>query len=315
MENPSSLVLKDVGGAKISSWVFLKAVSSVGSVIIGWNEDVFLCLSSSVGSFSISVVLEDVRSFICFLVTSAYRSSDDHVKVGFWRELRDIRVAYPGPWVLCGDFNVVRFQHERLGAQGSKKDSELFNDLIRDLDLIDLSLHGRAFMWSNKRDVPSFARLDRFFVSLEWVSHYPLFEKSAQTTLISGHSALVLDSRLSFIKKKIFRFEKMWLEHPSFDDLVKQLWGEALKVEDLAVSFAGKLRFLKRKLKGWESLVFGSIKKQKANLLEAIKVLESKQEIGSLSDKEKLALTDAKYEFLLILSKEEAIWKQRSREK
>lgn len=62
--------------------------------------------------------------------------------------------------------------------------------------------------------------------------------------------ALLLDMGISHVRRKVFRFEKMWLEHSSFDSLVKQWWGEAPEVDELVVSFAGKLRFLKKKMKG-----------------------------------------------------------------
>ena len=37
---------------------------------------------------------------------------------------------------------------------------------VRDLELIDIPLGGRQFTWTNKREVPSFANLDTFFISL-----------------------------------------------------------------------------------------------------------------------------------------------------
>lgn len=120
-------------------------VGTTGGILLGWNEDSFVCLSTSVASFSITVVLENVKDGSSIFISSAYSPSDDPIKLSFWNELRDVRMSFSGPWILCGDFNAMRFQNERLGAQGFRRDTELFNSQIRDLDLIDMSLHGRAF--------------------------------------------------------------------------------------------------------------------------------------------------------------------------
>jgi hypothetical protein len=39
-------------------------------------------------------------------------------------------------------------------------------------DLIELELSGRLYTWSNNRNPPTYEKLDRFLVSLEWDLHY-----------------------------------------------------------------------------------------------------------------------------------------------
>lgn len=31
----------------------------------------------------------------------------------FWEELKDIRGSWEGPWIIGGDFNVIRFVNEK----------------------------------------------------------------------------------------------------------------------------------------------------------------------------------------------------------
>lgn len=47
--------------------------------------------------------------------------------------------------MLCGDFNAVIYLSERARGVGSRRDTKLFEELIQDLDLVDLSLRGRSF--------------------------------------------------------------------------------------------------------------------------------------------------------------------------
>jgi len=51
---------------------------------------------------------------------------------------------------------------------------DFFNDLIRELALIDIPFGGRSFTWSDKRDMPAFAKLDRFLISEAWDDNFSL---------------------------------------------------------------------------------------------------------------------------------------------
>jgi len=44
-----------------------------------------------------------------------------------------------------GDFNMTKFMNERQSCEGNIVDIDSFNDLIRDLGLIDIPLGGRSF--------------------------------------------------------------------------------------------------------------------------------------------------------------------------
>ena len=48
-----------------------------------------------------------------------------------------------------------------------------FSDFISEHNLIDLSLEGGTFTWSNSRVVASQSRLDRFLLSSDLEEHFP----------------------------------------------------------------------------------------------------------------------------------------------
>jgi hypothetical protein len=75
--------------------------------------------------------------------------------------------------VHWGRFNVTRFPSEILGEALFSAAMMDFSDCNFELGLIDLPLVGRNFMWSNNRDSPSWSRIDRFLVSLEWEAKFP----------------------------------------------------------------------------------------------------------------------------------------------
>lgn len=83
LEDPSSSVLKEIGDTKISRRARLNAVGIAGGVLLGWNEDYFACLSTSIGSFSVLAVLENVKDRSSFFISPVYGPSDDPIKLSF----------------------------------------------------------------------------------------------------------------------------------------------------------------------------------------------------------------------------------------
>ena len=48
-----------------------------------------------------------------------------------------------------------------------------FSNFISEQGLIDISLQGGSFIWSNSREVASKARLDKFLFSAYWEDMFP----------------------------------------------------------------------------------------------------------------------------------------------
>jgi len=70
-------------------------------------------------------------------------------------------------------FNVTRFLSERSGEARIYLAMLEFSNYISKQGLMDISLVGGSFTWSNNRAPPSRSRIDRFLVSLEWQTQFP----------------------------------------------------------------------------------------------------------------------------------------------
>jgi hypothetical protein len=57
-------------------------------------------------------------------------------------------------WLLAGDFNMIRSLENRNRAGGNLNDMQLFNDLIQQLDLAEISFQGRLFPGVICREFP-----------------------------------------------------------------------------------------------------------------------------------------------------------------
>lgn len=95
---------------------------------------------------------------------------------------------------------------------------------IFDQDLIDLPLVGRAFMWSNNRDPPSWSGIDRFLASFDWEAQFHEVSHMRLQSLCSDHFHILLDCGDFHKGKRYFKFESIWLKEKGFAGKVKQWW-------------------------------------------------------------------------------------------
>lgn len=66
-----------------------------------------------------------------------------------------------------------------------------------------------------------------------------------------------------------FRFEKMWLLHPGFKEMVRERWKSDMKAHCALKDLSGNL-------KGWNWRVFEELKGRKRNLLRRLEGIQRK---------------------------------------
>lgn len=144
--------------------------------------------------------------------------------------------------MLCGDFNMIRFAHEKNNNHFHYAEAESFNDCINEMCLIELPLLDRKFTWSNKRTQPTLERLDRAFINLRWDELLPNTLLSSLTRTTSDHVPLRIDVSTTIPKSKVFCFENFWIHSPSFHDIVHSVWGCQTGNMDPAAMIVAKLK-------------------------------------------------------------------------
>lgn len=153
----------------------------------------------------------------------SYGPSIDDQKSEFIRELSILSSHVQHPWIIVGDFNVVRWVIDRPGEIRGWYLMNQFNDLIREEGWVDVELQNRQFTWTSKRPTLSFSKIDRTFISAEWAVQYPMITLEAQAMVVSDHVPLLLkfwQHQTSQIPKRV---EKFWLEYEEVGVLVKTI--------------------------------------------------------------------------------------------
>jgi hypothetical protein len=133
-----------------------------------------------------------------------------------------------GMWCMVGDFNSVLVPEERRGVNvESLLNSEMrgFREFIDEVNLTDLSLLGHRFTWHHANG-RSMSRIDKVFVSSEWVDFFGVTSVWVCLRDVSNHSLLVIKNSHEVWGPKPFRFNNFWLTHKNFKKVVEKGWRE-----------------------------------------------------------------------------------------
>lgn len=187
--------------------VFNLADNSSGGILISWKRGFHLVSAwSTRHTTTVMLIKQGYQQRV--LITNVYGPSDgDPVRRAFIEELHAVAATVSEPWIIVGDFNLVRWLTDRSAARSSFHLMELFNDFVSESGLADNSLKNRKFTWTSRRPMPTFSKLDRVFTSTEWGEHYPIISLEALEILVSDHSPLLLTCKGVPHKKKQPRME------------------------------------------------------------------------------------------------------------
>ncbi|KAK9755357.1 hypothetical protein RND81_01G019300 [Saponaria officinalis] len=154
-----------------------------------------------------------------FYVSVVYGSNNAAERMSLWDSLSTF-AATVGAWIVMGDFNVVRYDHERIShVPPNSSDLLEFNSCILDCGLMDMSCSG-------------FLQTSAQFLSPGLSDHSP--------SLITFHEDPLPVRRFSFLN--------CWAAHPHFLKVVADAWGCVIRGTPM-FRLMRKLQNVKRGLK------------------------------------------------------------------
>ncbi|GLT48264.1 hypothetical protein SLA2020_218990 [Shorea laevis] len=101
---------------------------------------------------------------------------------------------------------------------------------------------------------------------------------------LSDHCPLMLRLRVEDWGLKPFRTIDSWLEHPGFEQFVKDRWNNFTIRGWGGFRLKEKLKMLKKELRIWNKEVFGIIDYRIEEAKEVIKLIDEKNDMGQMSE-------------------------------
>lgn len=228
--NPDSVILQETKLAKVDrrlvksiwssrhvAWLSLDASNSAGGIILMWKENQIDVVNSFLGAFSITIQCSFQGQKEGW-ITGVYGPCDYQDRKRFLLELYDLQGLCQGIWCVVGDFNMVRWSEERLNGNSSSRSMKRFNKFIDDSDIIEMPMLNGKFTWSRMGERAAASKLDRFFVSRQWLDFFKEGRVERLQRPTSDHFPIQMSIGAFKWGPTPFRFENLWLDIPNFKD-------------------------------------------------------------------------------------------------
>ena len=158
-------------------------------------------------------------------------------------------------------------------------------------------------------------RLDQFLYSNEWEHFFPQSLQEVLPRWTLDHWPIVLDTNPFKWGPTPFRFENMWLQHPSFKECFSSWWRGFQGNGWECHKFMRKLQLFKVKLKDWNKDSFGELNKRKKSILNEIANFDVVEQEGVLTSELSAQRALRKGELEELILREEIHWRPKAKVK
>jgi hypothetical protein len=280
-----------------------------GGLCMFWKQEINLRVQSFSPSH-IDVIINDTLPE-AWRLTGFYGAPATQDREASWNLLRRLKSQSNLPWCCMGDFNELVRLEEKQGRLGrSDRQMQLFRDVLDECSFVDLGFTGPSFTWTNNRvgDM-TWERLDRAVATPDWLLRFPSIRVHHLEAQWSDHKPLwVTSDPMMTPHRKPFRFEEVWTSNPGCEEAVAESWRSAKQGAPMHI-VVDKIRACRRGLRAWSKNHFGSIRKQ----ISEVELLLQQAEAMSMRGINHGQYKHLKGELQALQSKEERLWRQRSR--
>lgn len=306
----SSVVL-DTLGSEFDDYTYLPAQGTRGGILLAWKSRAVSITDPMFTTNALTAKVATASSTPWWL-TVVYGPQDDVDKVAFLQELRDIQADCTGPWMLCGDVNLILRDEDKSTGNLNRRMMGKFRRLVNDLALKEIYLNGRRYTWSNEQSPPTLVHLDRVLCTSDWEDAHSDCHLRCLASVVSDHCPLLLDCSPMPTTHRRFHFEDYWLRMDGFQDTVTAAWASAYDPDPFRRLML-RLQATASRLTSWSSKAVGNIKDKLAISCELIARFDRAQEDRVLSAQEDWLRKQLKVSYLGLASMERIIARQHAR--
>ncbi|XP_022680743.1 uncharacterized protein LOC111256665 [Setaria italica] len=309
----NSFLVAEMLGSGFSTSVSLPASGTRGGILIACKNPDAVCTLLHAGRYSITATVTVNGQDAPWSLTAVYGPQPEADKVEFLDELRSVQQLATALWVIAGDFNLLLRASDKNRNNINRRNLGRFRRFVDELQLKDVYLHGRRYTWSNEREDPTMAQLDRVLVSIDWDARFPFAFLQALSSYASDHCPLHLATNAMFTVKRRFHFEPWWPKLPGYQDMVTRAWSSRCASSDPFVCLDHKLKNTAKELQKWSSRSIGQIRTQLLVAKTLILWLDKAQGQRILTADERDLRKQLKCKSLGLASLERTMARQRTR--
>ena len=288
-----------------------------GGLAMLWSSDITVSVRSySPRHIDVEIISENG---VHWRFTGFYGNPEHHRRMESWDLMQRLGAECSLPWLVCGDFNEIVDNGEKLGFRSrAQRLMANFREALTDCDLSDLGFQGPKFTWSNLQSNENviFARLDRGVSTREWLRLFPATRVRIIPFAPSDHHAVMVDCKGEAVqhykKKHQFRFEAMWVKREGCEEVIQKAW-EAQQEGTRMFQLCQKIKGCRMALIEWNKQGILSMPSKIKGLRAKLSNMDSNiQELWQ--DHSRLSERHAtRKELNYHISQEEIYWRQRSR--
>ena len=136
-----SLLNRLSGGIEFD-WYSRPPHGRFGCILLGIRTDIMEVLDVTDGDFYIKMHIRNKSDNFIWSLVAVYGPAQVEHKSDFLREMVNLVKDNPHPFIIGGDFNLLRFSFEKSRGRFDNRWPLLFNAVIDNLDLREISMVG-----------------------------------------------------------------------------------------------------------------------------------------------------------------------------
>nr|XP_023880427.1 uncharacterized protein LOC111992798 [Quercus suber] len=216
--------------------IFANPIGLSGGLWVLWDSNQVEISELSSTEQEIHVVVSTTANapWLLFAVYASPRFAERRL---LWDNLAMVVGLHSMPWVIAGDFNEALMGDDKFGGNSVNTSRALrFQDCLDSCKMIDIGFAAAVLHMEKGHS-----------------DHYPI--------------KLCLDNRHNFRPSRPFRFQPMWLSHPSFPGVVREAWTNPPSIQFAISSFTEKAT-------SWNRSHFGNLFQRKRRVIARLKGIQ-----------------------------------------
>jgi exonuclease III len=203
-------------------WLWSPPKGKSGGILVGSRTDDLDVGTFIKGKHILQVSYWDKALFCKWNQMVVYGPTHERYKDMFLKEFDEFYDNSNEPYIVGGDFNIIRFSYEKNREHALHKHSGPFHDMVQKHNLMEIYMASGGFTWSNNHESPTMVKLDRALMSTSWENIFPVGKIKKLPKNLLDHNPLTVESEMlvKSSQSSLF-FEIEWLSHPYFKKILE----------------------------------------------------------------------------------------------